>query len=187
MKVITDITTYGNDAKTKELGLVCGIYKSCLFPSKESFDTFIKQLEKLINDLNVKYPGEPIGLSHISEHGIHICSDKEVVTIKFASIYYLYDLAEGDFQPIEDYNIRKTMKEKTFTMEDLVSFGNEIFEDVNRSPDIYWQQVTNQAAIGAMQVMLTKQDVQLFVEDIAEFSVKYARALVKELKKDVNV
>lgn len=63
----------------------------------------------------------------------------------------------------------------------------EVVEDVNRSPDIYWQQVTNQAAIGAMQVMLTKQDVQLFVEDIAEFSVKYARALVEELKKDVNV
>lgn len=63
----------------------------------------------------------------------------------------------------------------------------EIVEDVNRSPDIDWQQVTNQAAIGAMQVMLTKQDVQLFVEDIAEFSVKYARALVEELKKDVNV
>ena len=55
------------------------------------------------------------------------------------------------------------------------------------SKDIDWQQVTNQAAIGAMQVMLAKQDVQLFVEDIAEFSVKYARALVEELKKDVNV
>lgn len=63
----------------------------------------------------------------------------------------------------------------------------EIVEDVNRSPDIDWQQVTNQAAIGAMQVMLTQQDVQLFVEDIAEFSVKYARALVEELKKDVNI
>ena len=63
----------------------------------------------------------------------------------------------------------------------------EIVEDVNRSPDIDWQQVTNQAAIGAMQVMLAKQDVQLFVEDIAEFSVKYARALVEELKKDVSV
>lgn len=63
----------------------------------------------------------------------------------------------------------------------------EIVEDVNRSPDIDWQQVTNQAAIGVMQVMLTKQDVQLFVEDIVEFSVKYARALVDELKKDVNV
>lgn len=50
-----------------------------------------------------------------------------------------------------------------------------------------WQQVKIHAAIRAMQVMLTKQDVQLFVEDIAEFSVKYARALVEELKKDVNV
>lgn len=129
MKVITGIITYGNDAKTKELGLICSIYKSCIFPSKKSFDFFINKLEKLINDLNVKYPGEPIGLSHISEHGIHICSDKEVVTIQLASIYYLYDLAEGDFQPIEDYNIRKTMKEKTFTMEDLVSFGNYLLSE----------------------------------------------------------
>lgn len=55
------------------------------------------------------------------------------------------------------------------------------------SKDIDWQQVKIHAAIRAMQVMLTKQDVQLFVEDIAEFSVKYARALVEELKKDVNV
>lgn len=52
---------------------------------------------------------------------------------------------------------------------------------------VNWQQVKIQAAIGAMQGMLAKQDVQLFVEDIAEFSVKYARALVEELKKDVNV
>lgn len=67
----------------------------------------------------------------------------------------------------------------------------EIVEDSSKrlycQPEVNWQQVTNQAAIAAMQVMLTKQDVQLFVEDIAEFSVKYARALVEELKKDVNV
>lgn len=58
----------------------------------------------------------------------------------------------------------------------------EIVEDVNRSPDIDWQQVTNQAAIGAMQVMLAKQDVQLFVEDIADF-VTYEIALkLKEMR-----
>lgn len=63
----------------------------------------------------------------------------------------------------------------------------ESIQEASIAPNIDWQQVTNQAAIGAMQVMLAKQDVQLFVEDIAEFSVKYARALVEELKKDVNV
>lgn len=67
----------------------------------------------------------------------------------------------------------------------------EIVEDSSKrlycQPEVNWRQVEIQAAIGAMQVILTKQDVQLFVEDIAEFSVKYARALVEELKKDVNV
>lgn len=63
----------------------------------------------------------------------------------------------------------------------------ESIQETSIAPNTDWQQVTNQAAIAAMQVMLTKQDVQLFVEDIAEFSVKYARALVEELKKDVNV
>lgn len=73
----------------------------------------------------------------------------------------------------------------------------EIVEDVNRSPDIDWQQVTNQAAIGAMQVMLasgvpvslqyqyTKEADNHNV--IAHEAVLYARALVEELKKDVNV
>ncbi len=67
----------------------------------------------------------------------------------------------------------------------------EIVEDVNRSPDIYWQQVTNQAAIGAMQVMLasgvpaslryqyTKEADNHKI--IASEAVLYARALVKEL------
>lgn len=63
----------------------------------------------------------------------------------------------------------------------------ESIQETSIAPNTDWQQVTNQAAIGAMQVMLTKQDVQLFVEDIAEFSVKYARALVDELKKDYIV
>ena len=73
----------------------------------------------------------------------------------------------------------------------------EIVEDVNRSPDIYWQQVTNQAAIGAMQVMLASGvPVSLRYQYtneadnhkvIAHEAVLYARALVEELKKDVNV
>ena len=72
----------------------------------------------------------------------------------------------------------------------------EIVEDVNRSPDIYWQQVTNQAAIYAMQAMIANSSeidyrgisvYKIDREEIAERAVKYARALVKELKKDVNV
>jgi hypothetical protein len=63
----------------------------------------------------------------------------------------------------------------------------EIVEDVNRSPDIYWQQVTNQAAIGAMQVVLTSRINYDKPSEIAYQAANYARALVKELKKDVNV
>jgi hypothetical protein len=81
-------------------------------------------------------------------------------------------------------------------VEDCDSYGNpleysldeiEIVEDVSKrlccKPSVDWKQVEIQASIGAMQVMLTKQDLQLFVEDIAEFSAKHARALVDELKK----
>ena len=81
-------------------------------------------------------------------------------------------------------------------VEDCDSDGNpleynldeiEIVEDTSKrlycKPSVDWKQVEIQASIGAMQVMLTKQDVQLFAEDIAEFSVKYARSLVDELKK----
>ena len=72
----------------------------------------------------------------------------------------------------------------------------EIVEDVNRSPDIYWQQVTNQAAIGAMQSMIANSSeidyrgisvYKIDGEEIAKRAVEYARALVNELKKDVNV
>ena len=72
----------------------------------------------------------------------------------------------------------------------------EIVEDVNRSPDIYWQQVTNQAAIYAMQAMIANSSeidyrgisvYKIDREEIAERAVKYAHALVEELKKDVNV
>lgn len=72
----------------------------------------------------------------------------------------------------------------------------EIVEDVNRSPDIYWRQVTNQAAIGAMQAMIANSSeidyrgisvYKIDGEEIAKRAVEYARALVNELKKDVNV
>lgn len=72
----------------------------------------------------------------------------------------------------------------------------EIVEDVNRSPDIYWQQVTNQAAIGAMQAMIANSSeidyrgisvYKIDREEIAKRAVGYARALVEELKKGVNV
>lgn len=73
----------------------------------------------------------------------------------------------------------------------------EIIEDVNRNPDIYWRQVETQAAIGAMQVMLTRGvpaslQYQYTKEAdnhkvIAHEAVLYARELVEELKKDVNI
>ena len=72
----------------------------------------------------------------------------------------------------------------------------EIVEDVNRSPDIYWQQVKIRAAIGAMQGMIANSSevdyrgtscYKTNEDDIAIRAVLYARALVEELKEDVNV
>ena len=72
----------------------------------------------------------------------------------------------------------------------------EIVEDVNRSPDIDWQQVKIQAAIRAMQGIISNSSeidyrgisvYKIDGEKIAERAVEYARALVKELKKDVNI
>ena len=73
----------------------------------------------------------------------------------------------------------------------------ESIQEASIAPNTDWQQVTNQAAIGAMQVMLasgvpvslqyqyTKEADNHKV--IAHEAVLYARALVEELKKDVNV
>lgn len=64
------------------------------------------------------------------------------------------------------------------------------------SKDIDWQQVKIQAAIGAMQAMIANSSeidyrgisvYKIDREEIAERAVEYARALVEELKKDVNV
>ena len=64
------------------------------------------------------------------------------------------------------------------------------------SKDIDWQQVKIQAAIGAMQAQLpeilesvTRYDLSNgnASNKVAKMSVRYARALVEELKKDVNV
>ena len=61
-----------------------------------------------------------------------------------------------------------------------------------------WQKVKIQAAIGAMQAQLANPELLECVtsydfidgnasEKVAKMSVKYARTLVEELKKDVNV
>lgn len=68
----------------------------------------------------------------------------------------------------------------------------EIVEDVNRSPNIDWQQVTNQAAIGAMQALISKESggyvAGYTTLDLAERAVVYANSLVVVLReKDVNV
>ena len=73
----------------------------------------------------------------------------------------------------------------------------ESIQETSITPNTDWQQVINQAAIGAMQVMLasgvpvslqyqyTKEADNHKV--IAHEAALYARALVEELKKDVNV
>ena len=66
------------------------------------------------------------------------------------------------------------------------------------SKDIDWQQVKIQAAIAAMQAQLANPEILECVTSydlidgnasnkVAKMSVRYARALVEELKKDVNV
>ena len=66
------------------------------------------------------------------------------------------------------------------------------------SKDIDWQQVEIQASMRAMQAQLANPEILECVtsydlidgnasEKVAKMSVKYARALVEELKKDVNV
>lgn len=69
----------------------------------------------------------------------------------------------------------------------------ESIQEASIAPNTDWQQVTNQAAIGAMQVMLASgvpasQQYQYTKEAdnhkvIAHEAVLYARALVEELKK----
>lgn len=66
------------------------------------------------------------------------------------------------------------------------------------SKDIDWQQVKIQASMRAMQAQLANPEILECVtsydlidgnasEKVAKMSVRYARALVEELKKDVNV
>ena len=72
----------------------------------------------------------------------------------------------------------------------------ESIQETSIAPNTDWQQVTNQAAIYAMQAMIANSSeidyrgisvYKIDREEIAERAVKYARALVEELKKDVNV
>lgn len=55
-------------------------------------------------------------------------------------------------------------------------------EKENTSSTIDWNQVRVQASIGAMQVLLGKNNFDTY-KDIAAQAVEYADALIKELKK----
>lgn len=78
------------------------------------------------------------------------------------------------------------------TLDMCDSYGNPIElapEDVELISDdkgdastTYWNQVRVQASIGAMQVILGKNNYDTY-KDIAAQAVEYADALVKELKK----
>lgn len=72
----------------------------------------------------------------------------------------------------------------------------ESIQETSIASNTDWQQVTNQAAIYAMQAMIANSSeidyrgisvYKIDGEEIAERAVEYARALVNELKKDVNV
>lgn len=79
------------------------------------------------------------------------------------------------------------------TLDMCDSYGNpielkpeevELIHDVkeNNFPNTDWNQVRIQAAIGAMQVILGKNNYDTY-KDIAAQAVEYADALIKELKK----
>ena len=83
------------------------------------------------------------------------------------------------------------------TLDMCDSYGNPIElkpEEVELIPDVKednsltadWNQVRVQASIGAMQVILTKNDYDTYKE-IASQAVGYADALVKELKKSIVI
>ena len=79
------------------------------------------------------------------------------------------------------------------TLDMCDSYGNPIElkpEDVELIPDnngdtsiTYWNQVRVQASIGAMQVILGRNNYDTY-KNIAADAVGYADALVKELKKE---
>lgn len=67
----------------------------------------------------------------------------------------------------------------------------EIVEDSSKrlycQPEVNWRQVEIQAAIGAMQVILTSRINYDKPSEIAYQAANYASALVRELKKGGNV
>lgn len=74
----------------------------------------------------------------------------------------------------------------------------ESIRETSIAPNTDWQQVKIQASMRAMQAQLANPEILECVtsydlidgnasEKVAKMSVKYARALVEELKKDVNV
>lgn len=93
--------------------------------------------------------------------------------------------------------IRKTgeivnlAEDAVITLDMCDSYGNPIElapEDVELISDdkgdastTYWNQVRVQASIGAMQVILSKNNYDTY-KDIAILAVGYADALIKELK-----
>ena len=113
MKAITTITANSKlNAKARDLSLLLALYRNTLFPTSESFDTFVHQLRSCIDDLNKSHPRTaPFEMYSTSEYGIYICvagrSDKEVANLNIANIHYLYDLAEDSICPIEDYKVER--------------------------------------------------------------------------------
>lgn len=113
MKAITTITANSKlNNKARELSSLLALYRNTLFPTKESFNTFVLQLRNCIDSLNKSHPRTaPFEIYSISEYGIYICvaghPDKQVANLNIANIHYLYDLAEDSICPIEDYKVER--------------------------------------------------------------------------------
>lgn len=96
---------------------------------------------------------------------------------------------------IKTGEIVKLAEYAKITLDMCDSYGNPIElkpEEVELIPDVKednsltadWNQVRVQASIGAMQVILTKNNYDTYKE-IASQAVGYADALVNELKKNI--
>lgn len=95
--------------------------------------------------------------------------------------------ATGEIVEIESYDIDKLGKLKYFTKDFDVYDENEVEIILKRDPD-YWTRLEHQAAIGAMQGMLSNPSIterELTTrKGIVEDAKRLAHALVEKYKKE---
>jgi len=68
---------------------------------------------------------------------------------------------------------------------DLVDVNKSIITDKDCIDEVYWREVRNNAAISAMQAMITRWqniNLKLAIEDVSSMSINLADSLVKQLQ-----